>query len=155
QRGLFFALTWGTFSMHLRSVSQMTPRAVSWLWPGRLALGKLAMLDGDPGLGKSLLALDLCARLSTGRPFPDGAAGQGIAPAIILNAEDSEEDTLRPRLQALGADLDRVFLLHPGEGLGQPLRLPHQTELLDEALRRTQARLVVLDPIVAFLDPSI
>src|SRR5262249_172381 len=46
----------------------------AWLWPGRLALGKLAMLDGDPGMGKSLLALDLCARLSTGRPLPDGGA---------------------------------------------------------------------------------
>jgi hypothetical protein len=47
--------------MHRRAISQLTSRPVSWLWPGRLALGKLAMLDGDPGLGKSLLALDLCA----------------------------------------------------------------------------------------------
>src|SRR4051794_38446331 len=138
-----------------RPLSELAPRPVSWLWPGRLALGKLAMLDGDPGLGKSLLTLDLCARLSTGRPFPDGAPGPGIGPAIILNAEDSEEDTLRPRLQALRADLNRVFILHPEEGPGQLLRLPCQTELLDDALQRTQARLVVLDPIVAFLDPSV
>src|SRR5437870_4959213 len=113
--------------MHLRPISQLTPRPVSWLWPGRLALGKLAMLDGDPGLGKSLLALDLCARLSTGRPFPDGALGPGIGTAIVLNAEDSEQDTIHPRLLALGADLDRVFVLHPKDDPGQPLRLPHQT----------------------------
>src|SRR5437762_11065570 len=110
--------------MDLCPISQLTPRPVTWLWPGRLALGKLAMLDGDPGLGKSLLALDLCARLSTGRPFPDGSSGPGASAAIILNAEDGEEDTTRPRLQALGADLERLFVLHPEEDAGQPLRLP-------------------------------
>ena len=94
-------------SLPLRRVSQVRPREIAWLWPGRLGLGKLAMLDGDPGLGKSLLALDLCARLSTGRPFPDGAPGPGTGTAIVLNAEDSEQDTIHRRLQALGADLDR------------------------------------------------
>ena len=54
-------------------ISQVESCAVSWLWDQRLALGKLAILDGDPGLGKSLVALDLCARLSTGRPMPDGS----------------------------------------------------------------------------------
>jgi hypothetical protein len=63
--------------MRIQPASQLARRAVTWLWPGRLALGKLAMLDGDPGLGKSLLTLDLCARLSTGRPLPDGSAGPG------------------------------------------------------------------------------
>jgi hypothetical protein len=52
-------------SVSLQPVSQLAARSLDWLWPGRLALGKLAMLDGDPGMGRSLLALDLCARLST------------------------------------------------------------------------------------------
>jgi len=90
-------------SVLVQSINQLTSRPVSWLWPGRLALGKLAMLDGDPGLGKSLLALDLCARLSTGRPFPDDQPGSGVGSSIVLNAEDSAQDTTRPRLQALGA----------------------------------------------------
>src|SRR5438105_13300949 len=98
-------------SVCLQPVSQLTARSLDWLWPSRLALGKLAMLDGDPGLGKSLLALDLCARLSTGRPFPDGQPGPGVANSIVLNAEDSAEDTIRPRLEALGADPERVFVL--------------------------------------------
>src|SRR5438105_2373038 len=55
-------------SIGLRPVSQIVARPISWLWPGRLPLGKLAILDGDPGVGKSLVTLDLCARLSTGRP---------------------------------------------------------------------------------------
>ena len=95
-------------SVRVQPVSQLAPRPVEWLWPGRLALGKLAILDGDPGLGKSLVTLDLCARLSTGRAFPDGSPGPGPGSAIVLNGEDGE-DTIRPRLQALGADLDRVF----------------------------------------------
>ncbi|HWG41633.1 MAG TPA: AAA family ATPase [Gemmataceae bacterium] len=129
---------------------------MSWLWPGRLALGKLAILDGDPGLGKSLVTLDLCARLSTGRPFPDDTAGPGPAAALILNGEDSAHDTVRPRLEALGADLQRVFVLHQDDGPNeQLLRLPAQTAVLDDALTRTRARLLVIDPIVAFLDPRI
>jgi len=151
---LVLFLSWGCV-MHLRTISSLTPRPLTWLWPKRLALGKLAMLDGDPGLGKSLLALDLCARLSTGRPFPDGSPGPGPSAAIILNAEDSEQDTTLPRLQALGADLKRLFVLHPEDDPGQLLRLPGQTALLDDALKRTEARLVVLDPIMAFLDATV
>jgi RecA-family ATPase len=74
----------------------MVPRSIPWLWPQRLALGKLAMLDGDPGMGKSLLSLDLCARLTTGRAFPDNALAPGPANVLILNAEDSPDDILVP-----------------------------------------------------------
>lgn len=142
--------------MHIRSLSELTPRPLAWFWPGRLALGKLAILDGDPGLGKSLVALDLCARLSTGSPFPDGRPSPGSGNALVLNGEDGAEDTIRPRLQTLGAALERVFVPHSETSeLHSLLRLPAQTALLDEALARTQARLLVLDPIVAFLDASI
>jgi hypothetical protein len=137
-------------------VSQLAARPLAWLWPGRLALGKLAILDGDPGLGKSLVTLDLCARLSTGQPFPDGSPGPEASGAIVLNGEDGAEDTIRPRLQALGADLERVFVPHCAQDeAGGPLRFPAHADVLDEALTRTRARLVVIDPIVAFLEPSI
>src|SRR5690348_9663517 len=65
------------FPMRLRSADQLVPRPRCWLWPHRLALGELALLEGDPGLGKSVLLLDLCARLTTGRPCPDNAPGPG------------------------------------------------------------------------------
>src|SRR5271165_4498113 len=93
--------------MRIRRISEVVPQPCSWLWPGRLAFGKLAIVDGDPGLGKSLLTLDLCARVSTGRPMPDGSAGPAACAVLVLNAEDGDGDTVRPRLQALGADLDR------------------------------------------------
>ncbi len=142
--------------MQLRSCRELVPRPLAWLWPGRLALGKLAILDGDPGLGKSLVTLDLCARLSTGRPFPDGQPGPGAGSALVLNAEDGADDTIRPRLQALGADLERVFVLdfESPDSEGLP-RLPSQIGALDNALARTGARLLVIDPLAAFLDASV
>src|SRR5262245_6309954 len=136
-----------------RAVSELAPQAVAWLWPGRLPLGKLAILEGDPGLGKSLVTLDLCARLSTGRPFPDGSPGPGPANALVVNAEDGDADTTRPRLQALGADLGRVFVLDGGAA--ERLRLPSRAALLDEAVAQTEARLVVLDPVTAFLGAGV
>ena len=97
----------------VRCVGDLVTREIAWLWPGRLALGKLAIVEGDPGLGKSLLTLDLCARLSTGRPFADEAAAPEPAAALVLNGEDGAEDTIRPRLLALEADVKRVFV-RPG-----------------------------------------
>jgi hypothetical protein len=141
--------------MRVRRLSEVAPRPCSWLWPGRLALGKLAMLDGDPGLGKSLLALDLCARLSTGRPLPDGSPGPGVCSSLVLNAEDGTEDTVSLRLQALGADLSRVFVMGGREAIAGVLRLPSQARALDEALGESGARLVVLDPVVAFLEGGV
>jgi hypothetical protein len=140
----------------VQPASQIEWEPIHWLWLWRLALGHLALLDGDPGLGKSLLALALCARLSTGRPWPDGSPGPGVGNSLFLNAEDSARDTTQPRLQALGADLDRVFFIHQEDvALSRLLALPAQTQLLDDLLTQTQARLVVLDPVVAFLDRSV
>lgn len=140
----------------VRPVSQLAARPVCWLWPGRLALGKLALLDGDPGLGKSLVTLDLCARLSTGRPFPDGGPCASVGTAVVLNGEDGEEDTIRPRLQALGADLERVFVLPRTRGTtAEPFSLLTGADLLDEALTKTRARLLVIDPVVSFLGPGV
>ena len=134
--------------------SQLTARAVAWLWMYHLGFGKLAMLDGDPDQGKSFVALDLCARLSTGRPMPDGSPGPGVVPSLILQSEDSAEDTTRPRLEALGADLDQVHTWRELYG-GRGILLPTDLELLHGALVKTGARFVVLDPIMAFLDRSV
>ncbi|MBV9124028.1 MAG: AAA family ATPase [Planctomycetes bacterium] len=139
--------------MRFFSLSELPPRPLEWLWPGRLALGKLAILEGDPGLSKSLLTLDLCARLTTGRPFPDDSPSPGPANVIILNAEDSLQDTIIPRLQRLQADLSRVFTPDLYEEDSKvPLAFPARLDVLDDLLDRTQARLVILDPINAFLE---
>jgi hypothetical protein len=139
----------------LSAVSGIESSLMDWLWPGWFALGKLALLDGDPGMGKSLVALDLCARLSAGQPFPDGSNGLGPGCSIVLNGEDGGEDTIKPRLAALGADLDRVFVLRPRCETGSPLFFPTGLDQLSSAVKKVSAKLVVIDPIMAFLDPSI
>jgi RecA-family ATPase len=166
--GPVIPLTLGSWPMHSHrldadgiealAVGDITPRVLTWLWLHRLAHGKLALLDGDPNLGKSLVTLDLCARLSTGRPFPDGTPARADGPvnSLVINGEDGDNDTIVPRLAALGADMRRVFVLHRTAGLGGlPLRLPHQLHALDRAIARTGARLVVIDPIMAFFDAGV
>jgi hypothetical protein len=142
--------------MPITSANQVVAHPVSWLWPQRLPLGKLVILDGDPDLGKSLLALDLCARLSTGRSFPDGGPGPGPANALVLSAEDTAGDTIVPRLHRLGADLQRVFVWQrQRDDEDWPWRFPADAGRLDDALGQTDARLAVIDPIMAFLDDSV
>jgi hypothetical protein len=142
--------------MPVKPADQVTAQAVSWLWHRRIPLGKLLILDGDPDLGKSLIALDLCARLSTGRPFPDGQPSSGPANSLVLSAEDNAADTVVPRLHRLGADVQRVFVWQrEGDDEDWPWRFPAQVDRLDDALRRTEARLAVIDPIMAFLDDSV
>jgi hypothetical protein len=126
------------------------------LWPWRLARGKLTILDGDPGVGKSHVTLDLAARLSWGQPWPDGAPSRiGPANTIVLNGEDGAQDTVRERLRLLGADLERVYILPPGPELGQAVGFPAQAYRLGATIAQFQASLVVIDPIVSFLSEGI
>ena len=147
-------------------LADVPARPVRWLWPGRLPIGKLTVLDGDPGLGKSALTLDLAARVSAGRPMPDDTLADLDGPrgVVLLSAEDGLADTIRPRLAAAGADLARVVALtsvtdHPlrrrhARSPGRPTpRLPTLADFV--AIRRAVgavgATLVVVDPIMAHL----
>jgi hypothetical protein len=143
--------------LRVRPACDLTPCEVTWPWQYWLAAGKPTLLDGDPGLGKSLITLDLCARLSTGRPMPDGSPGPGRPlNCLVLNAEDGVEDTIHRRLQALGADANRVFVVERDElDWAEPIRLPSQLGALETVIARYEAKLVVIDPIVAFLEPRI
>ena len=139
--------------MLLRPASDMSLTPIEWLWPGYLPVGSLAILDGDPGLGKSLLTLDLAARLTTGRPWPDGAPSPGPAPVLLLGNEDPD-CVIKARLTSLGADMPRIY---PWTGAGElPLpRFPKDIRLLDQVLAETRAKFVIIDPVVAFLDGSV
>jgi hypothetical protein len=94
----------------IKPFSDIHPKPVEWLWPARIAVGKLSIYAGDPGVGKSQGSLDLAARLSLGIPFPDNTPCQ-IGDSLILTSEDDPEDTIRPRLDALGADVSRIHYL--------------------------------------------
>src|SRR5829696_6117943 len=88
----------------------VTVKEVEWLWRGRVPYGKIAIFDGDPDQGKSVVTMDMAARVSTGRGFADGAACEPDN-VIICNVEDAADDTIVPRLNAAGADLSRITLI--------------------------------------------
>lgn len=88
------------------SLANVTPERVAWLWPGRLPLGKIVVLDGDPSVGKSTTAVDCAARVSTGTAWPDGAANRRGS-VLLLSAEDGLADTIRPRRCWLGESGER------------------------------------------------
>ena len=96
-------------------LSDVTPQDVAWLWYPYIPLGKLTLLEGDPGLGKTFISLTLAAAITRGWPLlsQTGAPGDDLEPADVLymSAEDGLADTLRPRLDAADADVSRVHAL--------------------------------------------
>jgi len=132
--------------------SEVQIERVEWVWDARIPLGKITVLDGDPGLGKSALTIDLAARISTGRSMPDDTRGieGGV---LIMNAEDGEADTIVPRLAAMGANLDRVRILKTitdSSGERQPA-IPGDLATIERAAVSVDARFIVIDPLMAFL----
>jgi len=143
-----FSVTW------LRDV---TPMPVEWLWVGRIPLGMLTLLDGDPGLGKSTLTLDLAARVSTGGAMPDGFGGGVPSGAVVLSAEDDLARTVRPRLDVAGADVSRVatVAIQDAEGTRAPVIRADDLSKLEAAILEVGARLVVVDPLMAYLPDEV
>ena len=137
-------------------LADVRPEPIRWLWPGRIPLGKLTLIVGDPGLGKSFLTTALAATISSGGAWPD-SGGECLEPAsvIILNAEDALADTIRPRLDAAGADVARVHALttvRQRNGTLAAFRLVSDLPRLDAALEKIgDVRLLVIDPISAYL----
>lgn len=133
-----------------------------WLWPNRIPLGYLTLLAGEPQAGKSYLTLDIAARITRGDLWPgesvdmqgtdmqgSGVNKLGPGSALLVCLEDSCHDTILPRLVALGADLTKIRPLSFGEGLTADMRV----EWLREKLREmNDCRLIVIDPITAFLN---
>lgn len=137
----------------LELCSEIQPVQLEWLWPGYLPRGKLAILDGDPEIGKSLLAIDLIARLSRGDALPDGQPAPRTCTSILITTEDERADTIRPRAEAAGVALDRFVT--PKQLDDQVPRFPEHIPALEELIRASSAELVVVDPLMAFLPPRV
>jgi hypothetical protein len=132
-------------------LSGIRPQPVRWLWPNRVPLGAITVLDGDPGQGKSTLVYDLAARLTAGKPMPNCEGRGAPAGVVLLQEEDNLASTVQPRLRAAGADLERLRVYDRPRFTSQPLVLPEDLPLLEAAAADVRARLVVLDPLSAFL----
>lgn len=140
-------------------LSDVVARPVHWLWPGRIAIGKLTILAGDPGLGKSFLTLAIAATVSRGGAWPDDRSISTKAGGVVLlSAEDGLDDTIRPRLDAAGADVSRIVAMtaiqrsdDPGSA-PLPIDLSRDLSRLAEAIEATPGcRLVTIDPVSAYL----
>jgi len=162
-------------------VSMLLPVDVKWLIPGWLPAGKVSVLFGEPGVGKSMLALEIVARLSTGRPMPqfdpphshsmpntqypipntnslspacpEGTGGSPSPPvpcdrprrSLLLCAEDGAASTVKPRLEAAGAECSSVHIFQDGGHNAFP-------DHLHEHILDCDPALVVIDPLTAYLD---
>jgi putative DNA primase/helicase len=136
----------------LRCASQIEMEPVSWLWSGWLAAGKLHMLGGVPGTGKTTIALALAARVTRGGHWPDGTPFKATGNVVIWSGEDDAADTLVPRLVAMGANLDCIHIV---SGITDPDGQRPFDPAVDMAALITKARevgdvrLLIVDPVVS------
>ncbi|MGH3623702.1 MAG: AAA family ATPase [Sciscionella sp.] len=141
-------------------LADVSAESVSWLWPGRLPAGKIVMLDGDPSLGKSTLALTFAAHVSTGRAWPDRAPCP-LGDVVVLSAEDGLADTIRPRLDAAGGIAARVHAVtgipavtEDGTRYERPVTLADINPIAETVLR-VRARLLIVDVLMAYLPTKV
>jgi putative DNA primase/helicase len=135
--------------VELECAANIKPEPILWLWENWLALGKLHILAGQPGKGKSTIAIKIAAAGSSGGKLPDGKnAKRGNV--IIWSGEDDASDTLTPRLEAAGADMSRVHIVRGAkDGKGKRPFDPSKDVLaLCESIKGVGAVLIIIDPIV-------
>lgn len=141
-----------TPSVGLICASDITPEPISWLWAGWLAAGKFHLLAGEPGTGKTTVAMEIAATISSGSLWPDGSR---VVPGhiVIWSGEDDYKDTLVPRLKKAGANTDRIHFINDTMTDKREKRCfdPAQDlTLLQQTLKNiNDVRLLIIDPIVS------
>lgn len=137
--------------------SDIQSQAISWLWPNQIARSKVSIIAGNPGLGKSQITAYIAATVSSGGVWPVEETRCQPGGVIFLSAEDDPADTIRPRLEAVGADLSKTYLIKLVENKkGKEVKkafnlktdLPNLEKLLIEL---KDIALIVIDPITAYL----
>ena len=126
---------------------ELTP--VEWLWKPYLPFGKLSVLQGNPGEGKTYFAMHLAAACTNGKLLPNMERMEPFN-VIYQTAEDGLGDTVKPRLIEAGADLDRVLVIDDSD-----VQLTLSDERIEKAIIENNARLVIIDPIQAYLGADV
>jgi hypothetical protein len=135
-------------------LADVEPETVQFLWEDRVPLGKVVIVCGDPGQGKSSVAFDLAARVSSGKKMPLTGVRYEPMSVIVMTAEDGLGDTVVPRLLAAGADLTKIEAITARkgrDGYEAPMSFPEDVDALRAVVDRTDAGLVIIEPLNAFL----
>jgi archaellum biogenesis ATPase FlaH len=145
-------------------VSEIEEEKLEWFWRPRIPLGKVTVIEGDPDRGKTLISTDLAARVTRGFPMPGGSKKTPVGSVVLMTAEDDLGDTVKPRLLAAGANVKRVAFIpleKDEKGNVIPLSIPDDLAKVRRAIRSTEAatrvpvRLLIIDPITAYLSERI
>lgn len=123
-------------------------QTVSWKWKNRIAEGKLAIFDGDPGIGKSYVTQAIAAAESRGDALPGGEKPSGPGLVLLMSVEDGYADTVKPHLRMQGADMSKIVIPNPARGLAPSLLNAVEIERM---VKEVGPSLLVIDPIIAFV----
>jgi putative DNA primase/helicase len=142
-----------------RRASDVRLEKLIWVWPGRIPEGKLVLIGGPPGLGKSQLTAFIASTISNGGDWPCNEGSTAVGNVIFMNAEDGIEDTIVPRLMAAGTNLDRVHIVASTtkpDGTGRKtFSLKTDVDLLEAKAKEIgDVRLIIVDPISAYMGGS-
>lgn len=132
--------------MNLIKMSDIEAKEVEWLWYPFIPYGKLTIIQGDPGDGKTTLVLNIAAALTQGKGFENDMNVEKPMNVIYQTAEDGLADTVKPRLEQAGAECSKVLVIDESEK-----SLSMTDERIEKALDETGARLLIMDPIQAYL----
>jgi putative DNA primase/helicase len=143
-------------SLVISCAADIVPEPIRWLWRPRIAIGKQTMLAGEPGLGKSQLTCWIAAAVTTGGLWPDNHEAAPKGSVIILSAEDDAADTIRPRLDAAGADPNKVYVISAVRGENgkgrRSFNLQADLALLEAEIAKIgDVYLVIVDPVSSYL----
>lgn len=137
--------------LKLIHMEDVVSKEVKWLWYPYIPYGKITIIEGDPGEGKTTLVLKLAAALSRGLPLPcDDDKEYEPIHIIYQTAEDGIEDTIKPRLEKAGADCSMIRVIDETDK-----ELSMTDDRLEQAIIETKARLIILDPIQAYIGATV
>lgn len=138
------------------SLSDVEPTEVGWVWDNLIPRGKLTVMSGDPDMGKSTLTCEIAARVTRGESLPFSETPRDPESVLMLSAEDGVADTIRPRMDDAGADLERVGVFEglrttSGELVSWDASRSEHRDQFQQLLADSDPGLVVVDPLSAFL----
>jgi len=134
----------------VNQLRDIEPRKVDWLWPEKLARGRISLIAGDPGIGKSWLSLDIASIVSRGGQWPDGTSCDP-GRVILINCEDDFKDTVRPRLDLLGANLENIYELEGYEEQGYIHQVTFEDfDIFEQVIDSHMPSLIIVDPVSAY-----